>query len=89
MNKPILILDSEIPDYPIEIIQDAPSQGRFDDYADEIVENYEIQADHDFILDYLQEVGCWDESDLKDRDENILRFLWVTILNQKEDGGNI
>lgn len=83
MNK--LILDSEIPEYPSEVIEDAPMQGSFDNYAEYLVENFEIEADHKMIKRYLKDCGAWTEQELQDDDENVKRFLWITILNEKEE----
>lgn len=79
-----LILDSEVPDYPIDIIEDAPLSGPFDDYAEFLVNNFEIQADHAMIKRYLKECGAWSKEELENIDDNVKRFLWVTILNEKE-----
>lgn len=83
MNK--LILDSEMPEYPRKIIEDAPMQGPFDDYAEYLVENFEIEADHKMIKRYLKDCGAWSEQELENEDTNIKRFLWITILNEKEE----
>ena len=79
-----LILDSEAPDYPIDIIEDAPISGPFDDYAEFLVNNFEIHADHAIIKRYLKECGAWSKEELENIDDNVKRFLWITILNEKE-----
>ena len=84
MKKQTIKLFDEMPSYPKSLIKDAPSQGRFDDYARYIVQSYNIKADHHFIRRYLKDCGAWEESELLDNDANISRFLWITILNAKE-----
>lgn len=79
-----LILDSELPDYPIDIIEDAPVSGPFDEYTEFLVNNFEIQADHAMIKRYLKECGAWSKEELENVDDNVKRFLWLTILNEKE-----
>lgn len=85
MKKKTLKLFDELPSYPKTLIKDAPSHGAFDAYADYIVGTYNIKADHDFIRRYLKDVGAWEASELLDEDTNVLRFLWITVLNAKED----
>ena len=83
-NMRKLILDSEVPEYPSEVIEDAPKQGRFDDYADYLVESFEIEADHEMIRCCLKGFGAWTEQQLQEDEANVKKFLWLTILNAKE-----
>lgn len=80
-----LFLTSEYPEYPADLIADAPLSGPFDSYLEFILNSYHIESDPKMIRKFLKENGGWSTEELENDEKNIGRFLWVTILNRKEE----
>lgn len=69
---------------PTDIIQDAPSSGAFDDYADWIMSAYDVICDPDEARKALKNYGAWDDSELEDHEANLRRLLWIAVLDCQE-----
>ena len=89
MKKETLIfkINREI-ELPQDIIDDAPNQGPFDDYAEYLVNRFNIEMSLNDSIKYLKEFGAWDLSEMQDLDTNILRVLWIACLDCKENKTN-
>lgn len=83
--KFVMNQDTELPQ---EIIDDAPSQGRFDDYADYLCETFDVQVTLEDSIKYLKGLGAWDLDELQDLELNKRRLLWVACLDCKENETN-
>jgi hypothetical protein len=70
---------------PQEIIDDAPSSGRFDEFADYILKTYDVQCSLEDSIKYLKTLGAWELDELQDIDLNLSRLLWISILDCKEN----
>ena len=73
---------------PQDLIDDAPSQGPFDDYAEWIVSKYDVEVSLEDSIQYLKSFGAWDIKELQDLETNIQRILWISILDCKENNTN-
>lgn len=67
-----------------DLIDSAPRQGRFDDFADEILRDYDVEVTLDDSIKYLKLLGAWDESELQDLETNKSRLLWIALLDCQE-----
>lgn len=79
---------NEETEFPQDLIDDAPSQGPFDEYAEYIIENFHIEMSLEDSIKFLKEYGAWDNEELQDLDRNIERVLWLSILDCKENNTN-
>lgn len=87
MGKIIFELNRETV-IPQNLIDDAPSSGPFDHYADYICENFEVISDPAEVATYLRNFGAWSELELLDAENiqtNVKRLLWISILDCKEN----
>lgn len=70
---------------PRQVIKDAPSQGAFDDYAESLLESYNIDVSLEDSQTYLKRLGAWEEHELQDLELNKRRLLWIACLDCKEE----
>jgi len=50
-------------------------------------EKFQIEVnDPNYLANYLHEYGAWDWDDLENREENIIRFIWIMGCDIKETG---
>jgi hypothetical protein len=70
---------------PKSVIRDAPEQGRFDEYAEWILENYRVEVSLEDSIKCLKGYGAWNESELQDLNANKSRLLWIACLDCKEN----
>ena len=76
-------------EFPQDLIDDAPSQGQFDDYAEYVLETYDVQVTLDDAIRYLSGYGAWEDKELRDDIElTKARLLWLSILDCKENNTN-
>lgn len=80
-------LHNEI-EFPQELVDDAPKQGPFDEYAEHILSTFDIQVTLDDSISYLKRLGAWELSELQDLELNKSRLLWIALLDCKENGVN-
>lgn len=73
---------------PDEIIEEAPSEGPFDDYATYLIGAYDIDATIEETKKYLRSLGAWSQDELNDHYLNLQRLLWVSIQDCKENNTN-
>ena len=73
---------------PQDMIDDAPSTGPFDDYADYLLDHYDIEVSLADSIAYLKEFGAWDNNELQELELNKARILWQACLNCKEENTN-
>lgn len=59
-----------------EALEACSHQGPCDDDCEAFVSTFEIVFLGPACADYLRPLGAWDEEQLKDDDENLLRFAW-------------
>lgn len=69
---------------PSELIQDAPSTGPFDEYADYILSRYHVDVTLEDSIAYLKRIGAWQADELQDLELNKAKLLWISILDCKE-----
>lgn len=70
------------------LIDDAPQSGPFDEYADWILQTYDVRVSLTDSIKLLKPYGAWDDSELQDLETNKARLLWVAILDCKEQNTN-
>jgi len=87
MKTLIFKINTDI-ELPQNIINDAPYQGPFDDYAEYLLETYNIEVSLDDSIQYLKEYGAWTLEELQDLELNKARILWLACLNCKENNTN-
>lgn len=87
MPKLIFKLHHEI-EFPQGLVDCAPLQGPFDNYAAQILEQYDVRVSLKDSITYLKRLGAWDDSDLQDLELNKARLLWVALLDCKENEVN-
>jgi len=86
----LIIKSNDWIEFPQDIIDNAPSSGPFDDYAEHLVNNvFDVETTLQDTIDILKPFGAWENSELQDLDDNIARILWLAILNCKENETNI
>lgn len=73
---------------PDNIINEAPSSGPFDDYAEYLIGAYDIDATVEETRKYLKSLGAWAPDELEDHYINLQRLLWVSILDCKAEKTN-
>jgi hypothetical protein len=74
---------------PKKLIKDAPKTGRFDDYAEYIVNTYNIECPEQDAITYLVSTGAgWKATDLQDHNENLQRLVWIAVMNCHEQKTN-
>jgi hypothetical protein len=71
-----------------ELIDDAPNQGRFDEYAEYLLSSFDVQVDLNESVKYLRSTGGWEDSELQDIELNKARLLWIALLDCKEQSTN-
>ena len=60
-----------------EALESCHHQGQCDDDCEAFIQAFEIQfTGKETAADYLRPFGAWDEDELLDEDENLLRFVW-------------
>lgn len=80
-------LNSEIK-LPRKVIKEAPGQGKFDDYADYLLDTYNVEVTLQESIAYLKTYGAWDDSELSDLDDNKRRLLWLACLDCQDNDTN-
>ena len=85
MNKKIIFQLHKETKLPKKLIDDAPSSGPFDDYADWILKNYDVIVSLEDSKKHLKSYGAWHGNELNNLEENKARLLWVSILDCKEE----
>ena len=61
-------------------------QGQCDDDCEAFIQAFEIEfTGKETAADYLRPLGAWDEDELQDEDENLLRFVWCLAGSNAED----
>jgi hypothetical protein len=73
---------------PQELIDDSPSSGPFDSYADYLLETHRVDVSLDDSIAFLSKYGAWSEDELQDLEANRARILWLAIGDCKEQGTN-
>ena len=71
---------------PRSVVRDAPQSGPFDDYAEWILSQYEIQVSLADTIKFLQGYGAWTDNELQDLEKNKARLLWLAVMDLKESG---
>jgi len=79
---------NEETELPQEIIDDAPSCGPFDEYAEYLLKNYNIVITLEDSIDFLKDYGAWEKDELQDLETNKARILWLACINCKENNTN-
>lgn len=69
---------------PKRVIDDAPMQGPFDDYAEYLLGIYDVQVSLADSIEFLRRYGAWEDSELQDLETNKARILWLACLDCKE-----
>ena len=60
-----------------EALEACHHQGQCDDDCEAFIQSFEIEfTGEQTAADYLRPFGAWDEDELQDEDENLLRFVW-------------
>lgn len=77
-------LHSEI-EFPQDLVDGAPTQGPFDSYADEILQDFHVEVSLADSIKYLKSTGGWEASELQDLETNKARLLWLALLDCKEN----
>jgi hypothetical protein len=72
--------------FPQCLVDDAPSQGQFDSYAEEILTRYDVQVSLADSIAYLKRLGAWELSELQDLELNKMRLVWIALLDCKDNG---
>lgn len=76
-------------EFPQSMVDDAPLQGPFDDYADCILSSYNVEVSLSDSIKYLKGVGAWDTEELQDLETNKARLLWLALLDCNENETNL
>jgi hypothetical protein len=76
-------------EFPMDLIDDAPTSGQFDEFAKYIIETYNVDVSLDDSIKYLKGFGAWDLEELQDLDNNKVKILWIALLDCKENDTNI
>lgn len=69
---------------PIEMVNDAPRSGPFDEYAEWLLANYNVQCSLKDSIEHLKEYGAWSNEELQDLELNKQRLLWIACMDIKE-----
>ena len=60
-----------------QALENCSYEGVCDDDCDAFIHAFGIEfTGKETAADYLRPLGAWDEDELKDEDENLLRFIW-------------
>lgn len=76
-------LNTEV-ELPQSLIDSVPLSGPADSSIEEILQFYNIECDSEELKKFLKNYGAWDSEDLKDHDANIMRLVWLSALDCKE-----
>jgi hypothetical protein len=71
--------------FPQSLIDDAPSQGAFDGYAEDILTHCDVQVSLADSIAYLKRLGAWDDSELQDLRLNKMRLFWISLLDCQDN----
>lgn len=71
--------------FPKKLVDDAPNQGQFDDYAEYILSTFDVQVSLEDSIKYLRLCGAWKLDELQDIELNKARLLWIAIIDCKEN----
>ena len=74
---------------PIELAETAHHSGACDDDVlaiskDEWVRDFTTAWNPDIVVNVLREYGAWEDEELKDRQQNIQRMLWIACCDIAE-----
>ncbi len=70
-----------------EALEACHHQGQCDDDCEAFIQAFEIQfTGKETAADYLRPFGAWDEDELQNEDENLLRFVWCLAASNADDG---
>jgi hypothetical protein len=65
---------------PIELLEDCHHQGEcYEDcerWGEEVEKELQSISDKD-LVNHLLEYGAWEEEELQNRKENLIKFLWI------------
>lgn len=80
-------LELEVPEFIVDVV---PISGRADEAIDSIVSDdtvkpYLSNIDEESLRIELKEYGAWTNEELQDHQENIKRYLWIKILDYREE----
>lgn len=67
-------------------MRDCGGQGDQTEAVTELVDRYQITANVENSRDFLRGFGAWDDDDLSDHRENILRLTWLAGCGLRESG---
>ena len=73
---------------PWKVIEEAPRQGPFDDYADYLLATFDVQCSLDDSILYLKEFGAWEITEMLDLETNKGRILWQACGYCREEKTN-
>ncbi len=69
-----------------EALESCHHQGQCDDDCEAFIEYFGIDfTGKETAADYLRPLGAWDEDELQDEDENLLRFVWCLAGSNADD----
>ena len=88
MSQKIIFKLHKETEFSQDLIDDAPRQGPFDDYAEWILSTFDVQVSLDDSIKYLKTLGAWSLDELQDLETNKARLLWIALLDCKDQETN-
>lgn len=71
--------------FPKEVIDKAPLSGPFDEYAEYLLNTFQVELDLNESIKYLKNYGAWTLEEMQDLETNKALMLWLAILDCKEN----
>jgi len=85
MKKTIIFRLNQETKLPKKVIDEAPSTGKFDDYAEYLLETFDVECTLSDSIAYLKGVGAWTLDEMQDLETNKGRILWLACLECKDE----
>lgn len=76
-----------ITDFPADAISDCSGPGSADDSVEYWVDRLDFRPAPDPVREYLKEFGAWDDTELRDDEQNRRRFFWSLMCDFSEWDG--
>jgi hypothetical protein len=80
------VCKDDVTDELWEALEKCSHQGECDDDCEAFIQAFQIEfTGKETAADYLRPFGAWDESELQNEDENLLRFVWCLAGSHADD----
>lgn len=76
----------EVTDELWQALENCSYEGVCDDDCEAFIQAFQIEfTDKETAADYLRPFGAWNEDELQNEDENLLRFVWCLAASNADD----